>query len=168
MKRKLVIPIIVWIVLLLQGGAIHAQSRQSLEARLLFTFINHVEWQVEKPSVNIGVLGNSRILTEINTYIKKNNLPHRVGKIDYVEEASKYDLVVVPAGLGLDINALLEVVGTQNILTVAEEKKIANKEIDICFVDEEGKLRFVVNQTNANKKGLIMGDKLLDYASEIH
>ena len=62
----------------------------------------------------------------------------------------------------------LDVVGTQNILTVAEEKKIANKDIDICFVDEEGKLRFVVNETNAKKKGLVMGEKLLDYASEIH
>lgn len=167
MKHKLTLTI--WILTLVMSiTRVNAQTRQALEAKLLFTFINNVEWQEEKPSVNIGVLGNSRILTEISNHIKKNKLSHRVGKIDYVKEAEKYDLVVVPAGLGLDIDELLEVVGTKNILTVAEEKKIANKDIDICFVDEEGKLRFVVNETNAKKKGLVMGEKLLDYASEIH
>lgn len=167
MKNRLTLLLLTFTVVI-NIAAVNAQTRQSLEARLLFTFINNIEWQEAKPSVNIGVLGNSRILTEISNHIKKNKLPHRVGKIDYVKEAEKYDLVVVPAGLGLDIDELLEVVGTKNILTVAEEKKIANKDIDICFVDEEGKLRFVVNETNAKKKGLVMGEKLLDYASEIH
>lgn len=166
MKNKLTLMILVLIVVL-SKTTVNAQTRQALEARLLFTFINNIEWEQEKTSVNIGVLGNSRILTEISNHIKKNKLPHKVGKIDYVNEAVKYDMVVVPAGLGLDIDELLAVVGTNNILTVAEEKKIENKEIDICFVDEEGKLRFVVNETNAKKKGLIMGEKLLDYASEI-
>lgn len=156
------------IMLILTGASVKAQTRQSLETRLVFTFINNIEWQQSKSSVSIGVLGNSRILTEISNHIKRNKLPHRVSRINYVKEADNYDIVVIPAGLAIEVDELLAVIGTKNILTIAEEKKIANKDIDICFVNEEGKLRFVVNETNANKKGLKIGDKLLDYATEIY
>ncbi|MEO9850342.1 MAG: YfiR family protein [Reichenbachiella sp.] len=147
---------------------IKAQTRQSLETRLVFTFINNIEWQQSKSSISIGVLGNSRILTEISNHIKRSKLPHTVSRINYVKEAASYDIVVIPAGLALEVDELLAVIGTKNILTIAEEKKLANKDIDICFVDEEGKLRYVVNETNAKKKGLKIADKLLDYATEIY
>jgi len=147
---------------------LEGQSRQVLEAKLILKFIENVEWPSEKSSRHIGVLGNSRILTEIHNKIKENQLTHTVKRINYLEEASNFDMVIVPGGRGLDVQTLLKQVEGQPILLIAEEKKIANMNIDICFFEEEKKLRFVINETNAKTKGLKFSDNLLDYAAEIN
>ncbi|MFY0627560.1 MAG: YfiR family protein [Reichenbachiella sp.] len=151
---------------LLQFPNVFSQGLEKYEAKLIVTFINNIEWE-NSESISIGVLGNSKILTALSNHMKEKKLKHTVNKINFLEESTKYEMVVLPAGSPANIPDLLEIIGEKKILVLAEEKKLSNQELDICFVEEEGKLRFVINETNAKRKGIVMSNKLLDYASEI-
>lgn len=142
------------------------QPIERAEATLLCNFTKHIEWQSEP--VRIGVMGNSRVLTELSNLIKRKKLSIELGKIDYISEALNYDMVFIPKDQGVNVPPLVEKIGSSPILLVAENTDVGKEGVEICFIQEEGKLRFVINNTIAKSKGITIKNSLLDYATDIY
>ena len=155
-------------VLLFGIGHLMAQPIERAEATLVCNFVKHLSWPEGAKAISVGVLGNSRVLTELNNKIKREKLPLAVGKIDYMEEVLYFDIVVVPKDQHIDFKKLIATIDQSPILVVSENTDQCKLGAQICFLEEEGKLRFVINQTSSTKKGIIVGGTLLDYATDIY
>ena len=144
-----------------------AQELDKYRAVFILKFIENIQWPDQHSSISIGVLGNSRVLTELSNRINESGSKHRVSRIDYVEKAVEYDIVFVPDGVGIDIQTLVRRIGDKSVLLIAQSATKANQSADICFLHEEDKLRFILNQPTISNKGLVMNSKLQKFAASL-
>ena len=140
-----------------------AQGLEEYQSLLIHNFIKNINWTNPDKTINIGILGNSKILSKINEKISKDKLNVTVRKIGFISEVQKFDIVFVPKSQSRSIAAVANQIESSMVLLIAEDKSIA-KISDVCFYVESNKLKFIVNQGNTNKKGFTISTKLLQYA----
>lgn len=160
--------LIVGTFMVLMTGKVQSQELDKYRAVFILKFIENIQWPNDPSSISVGVLGNSRVLTELGNRISSSQLRHKVGRIDYLDKAVDFDIVFVPDGVGVDIETVVKAVGGRSILVVAQSASKENQSADICFLREDNKLKFVLNTPAISDKGLVVSSKLQKFAATMN
>lgn len=147
-------------VLILQS---YAQNIEKYEALMIINFVKYTEWASPESEVRIGILGNSRVLSELDSYIKKGGYNYSVAKVSYIDQVKNYHVVFIPRSQNKSIDEVLNRTAESKIMLISEDTSISSKVI-FSFFMEGNKLRYSFNQQLADAKGWEVGSKVLQFA----
>ncbi|HEY3930567.1 MAG TPA: YfiR family protein [Candidatus Koribacter sp.] len=164
-------------VLLLSPIVVVAQppatpTETQVEAAFLFKFGSFVTWPNPAPNNTfaICVLGRDPFGPALDSIVKGESLdgvPFSVRHIGEPSEASACRIVFVSSSEQERVRPLLTELAKLPVLTVADMPHFNDRGGMVQFVLENGRVRFEVNLTSAEKSGLTLSSQLLKVASAV-
>ena len=147
-----------------------AQSKEyQLKAAFLFNFAEFVKWPPDSfPSPTapfvIGILGDDPFGPALDETIRGeaiNNHRLTVVRAQRIEDLKDCQMIFVCQSEQDSVVEILSQLGSRPILTVSEVDSFARNGGDIDFYLSDGKVRFEINPTSAQRCGLKISSQLL-------
>jgi hypothetical protein len=142
-----------------------------LKTAILYSFASYTEWPVDTgPTIKLCMLGQDLFGGEIDA-LQGQTVGSR--KMSVQRVASRDSLVgcqmvyIAPAAVG-SLPKILESLGTQPVLTVADTPNAARQGVALNMMVGQAKISFEVNLKAARAAGFNFSSKLLRLAKEIH
>lgn len=167
-----------FVILLLSGQSLRAQSAASKEyqvkAAFLYNFFQFVEWppdafpQAQSPLV-IGIIGDDPFGSSLNEIVsgeKVNNRPLVIQHYHRPEEIKVCHILFVCQSESPEMKDLIAGLKNRNILTVSDIEGFTKAGGIIRFVTENNKIRFRINTEAARAANLEISSKLLRAAEK--
>jgi hypothetical protein len=164
---------LVWVLSLVHGSGLAAQSAPAPEYRLkavfLFNFAQFVEWpasafpEPDSPLV-IGVLGEDPFGAYLDETVRGetvNDHPLTVRRYRRVEEIGACHILFVSRAEQGHLGAILDSLKDRSVLTVSDADGFTRRGGMIRFVTEENRIRLRVNLEAARAANLTISSKLL-------
>lgn len=147
-------------------------TETQVEAAFLFKFGNFVTWPNPAPNNSFGicVLGRDPFGPTLESITKGeslNGVPYAVRHIGAASEAASCRIVFVSMSEQERLRPLLTELAKFPLLTVSDMPHFTDRGGMIQFVLENGRVRFEVNLTSAEKSGLTLSSQLLKVASAV-
>ena len=165
---------------LISGVTVAPASAQSLESRLrasfLYNFTLFVEWPAgafvsATDALVIAIVGRDPFEGNLERLLDGKKVAGHSIKVVSISLTDQKDLARVRAHLlfvarseGRSAGSLVEQIRTSPILTVSDIPEFAHLGGMIEFFEEEGTLRFEINQRSAEQAGLKLSSRLLSLA----
>jgi hypothetical protein len=168
--------VMLWLlVVMLPARAEPVSKEYQLKAAFIYNFTKFVEWPARSPATNanpiiIGVLGASPFGDELEKIVRGrsvNGRPLEVKHLDSVEQASGVDLLFVPRSQESRLAGRVPALNAAGVLTVGESPAFAAADGIITFTTEADKIRFEINNGEAESGGLRISSNLLKLAAEV-
>ena len=146
---------------------VYAQvSTYKVQAVFLYNFTKYINWPQSGTTMVIGVMGNSGVVTELNTTLKDKKTGDKAFEIKQLlttTEAAKCNIVYLPSGRSKELKDLISAVKGKGVLIVSEED-LAGQGAGISFLQVEEKLRFKINAKVLKEAGFQVSSALLGLA----
>jgi hypothetical protein len=153
------------------GVKIQAQSSiSSAQAVFVYNFTRLIEWPAEYKTGDfvITVFGTSDIFTELRTYTNAKLVGSQnisLQKANSVEEIGKCQIVFVSFARTKDLPAIIDKIGSNSTLIIAERRGAIDSGAAINFLVIEDKLRFELKTSNATRNKLKVHSNLENMAA---
>ncbi|MDA1335476.1 MAG: YfiR family protein [Bacteroidetes bacterium] len=168
------------VVLLCNSSTMSAQSLSSVDetdtraitkANFLFHFAASNEWpaQAKQGDFYIGIIGNSRLYEELVDKYAMKSIGSQPLKVVAFEDVASFDsdrfiqLIYCDAG-GESLRQLATQLIDQPILLVADSEDALEQGAFINFVVKNNRIRYEINQEEAKKRGVLIGNKIMSWA----
>jgi len=142
------------------------------KARFLFSFAEFVEWpahkftQPDSPLI-IGIVGADPFGGLLEEAVQDRTIRNHtvtVRHVENVQELRKCHMIFVARSESARVKSILDEVRGDNVLTVTEMDRFANRGGIINFVMVNNDVRFQINDAAAKHAGLKVSSKLLSIA----
>lgn len=148
------------------------KEEYTIKALFIYNFTKYIQWpEHDLPThFNIGVLGESAISEKLTAILKGKKIYNRniqINELKGVEEISGQQIVFVSKSSSSKIRQILEKVGSNNILIVAEDVNMAAKGSGINIIEREQRMKFEMNEAAIKKSGLKVSGQLYDLAIQV-
>lgn len=158
-------------VILMATLTIHSAwaQKEKYHSIFIYNFSKYVKWPDSQNSGNfvIGVLGNSAIIKDLKTMAsakKVNGRSIEVKQYNSVANIGDCDILYVSASSSNSIAQVTAATKGKSILIVTDKPGLAHKGAAINFVEVGGKIKFELNQQNAESRGLKVSGSLASLA----
>jgi hypothetical protein len=155
-----------------QPAAAAAPTEQQLKAVFLFNFTHFVTWPPgafatpAEPFV-IGILGNDDFAAQVEEAVRDERLdehPMQVRRFRKVEDIQDCRILFIDRARGSDLGRALALLAGRNTLTVSDLDGAAQRGATIELVNENNRIRLVINTEAARDAGLTVSSKMLRLA----
>jgi hypothetical protein len=169
---------LLWCLALASGAAIAEEavvSESQIKAAFLYNFPKFVEWPNgsladKSEPITIGVVGDAELAVDLEAIVagrKVNGRAIVVRDVEPADEVAALQMLFVSAAEEESLGALAESAAQVAILTVGESPAFASAGGIITFVQQNGKLRFEINMTSAERAQLRVSAELQKLAVSI-
>lgn len=178
MKKSKIINVLIRVylsaaILLLQPHSIFSQSLQEYEvkAAFLYQFTKFIEWPATRASdsLTVCIFGNDPFGETLDELEAENGTAARI-QIRRIEKLSDIDachlLFISHTNQDKAFEIVREAEG-KNVVTVSEIGGFIQRGGMINFVRQGNKIRFEINQKQAQKEGINISSKLLSLALKV-
>lgn len=163
MKRTLLIII----SLILYGTSAVAQNPESkIQALFILKFVENISWPQDRKDIVIGVVGKSETLAELEGRLKIKNPNGIVIKKISASEASTCDVVYIPSSEDRAITTISASINDRSVLIITESD-FSRKGSGISFIEEAGRMNFIVNKDAIEAKGMKVSNSLLTLGKKV-
>jgi hypothetical protein len=138
------------------------------QSLFIYKFTKYITWPpaLSRDDFVIGVYGNSPISEELQVMasLKKAGEGQRIviKRINSVDEIENLHILYVASSKSRELRSILDKIGKKPTLVVAERDGLAKKGASINFlIMENNTLKFEVNRTELQSRGLSISDELL-------
>jgi hypothetical protein len=138
-----------------------------LKAAFISRFTDYIDWPNESSSFNIGILGESEIISPLNEIAKGKKIKSKnivIKLYNDLNDVSDCQVLFVSHNYTGSLESVVSKIGTRPILIITEQKGACEKGADINFIIEEDKLRFEINLKAAYGVGFKVSSQLLQHA----
>ncbi|HEV7746112.1 MAG TPA: YfiR family protein [Pyrinomonadaceae bacterium] len=172
-----------WVVAfaLFSSSGLHLSAQQvskeyQIKAAFLYNFSQFVEWpagsfaNAQAPLI-IGVIGDDPFGSYLDDLVKGekvNNHPLAVQRFHRVDEIKNCHVLFVSRSEAKQIEQILSILRSRNILTVGDFEDFAQRGGMIRFITENNKIRFRINVGVARAAKLTISSKLLRAAEIVN
>lgn len=162
------------LVALVSQGQLNGQTLQvdRLKANYLVNFADFVLWNGNEKTelITIAILENDELEFELEKISKQPhaNREFNVVSLDGLNENTLEQVDIIFAGAGREKiwKTLKERCNGKNILLVGDDRDFLDDGGAIQFTFRKNRLRFYVDQENANTMGIQLSSKLIELAAE--
>lgn len=154
------------LVFLTGASPLSPQDLEDYESRLIVSLVKNIDWQNDGAAINVGILGNSKVLPKLTKLVSEQKLPMQVRKIGFIDEVDKCNLVFVSKSQSANLAAVIQKIDDKQVLVITEDPSQA-EDTEVSFFVENNKLRFTINRGKAEKKGFKISSTLMKYAKLI-
>ncbi len=153
--------------LILYGSVAVAQTQESkIQALFILKFIENVSWPEDRKDIVIGVVGKSETLAELESRLKLKNPNGIVIKKITPSEANTCDAVYVPSSEDKVIGTITASINDKSVLIITESD-FSRKGSGISFIEEAGRMNFIVNKNAIEAKGMRVSNSLLTLGKKV-
>lgn len=143
-------------------------SASEVEAAYLYNFAKYVRWPPHKPAeFDICILGTDpfgNALDQIAHGEKIDGESLVIRRLHLPSEALGCRILFLGSSESKRLEQDMSQLGTHPILTVSDIDNFARQGGTIQFVDDNGRVRFIINRGGAEKCGLALSSELLKVA----
>ncbi len=144
-------------------------QKEKYHSMFIYNISKYVKWPEARNSGKflIGVLGTSTIQKELKSMAvtrKVNGMSIEIKQFNVVSEISDCHILYVSASESELLDQVLLKIGSKPVLIITDKPGLAKKGAAINFVEVEGKVKFELNQKNAESKGLKVASSLTSLA----
>jgi len=144
-------------------------QKEKFHSIFLYNFSKYVKWPEGKTAGKfvIGVYGSSPIekdLMAMASSKKVNGMSIEVKKFNSTSGIDECHIIYVSSSSSNKIDEIIASTQEQPVLIVTDKPGLANKGAAINFVDQGGKIKFELNQHNAEARGLKVAGSLVSLA----
>ncbi|MBN1596669.1 MAG: YfiR family protein [Bacteroidales bacterium] len=157
-------------IILLMGVSVRStENISSAQAMFIYNFLRHVKWPEGSTGSTfvIGIYGSSETHSQLLTYTTNRRVgtkPIEVKKISSVDEAVECQLVFVSANQSSKIPSFNSKIGNKPCLIISETEGSTEIGATIEFLVIDSRLKFRINEAQAQKQRLVISRALLDMA----
>lgn len=144
----------------------YAQDLSKYHALFIGKFIDYIEWPDGKTNLTIGVVGDSNVYEELQASLGQRGKAN-IKKVTGASDAIDCQVIFIPASQSKLFDAINSATSGKGILLVTESEQFARKGASISFYLEEGKLRFMLNESAAKERDLKVSSGLVSLAKVI-
>jgi len=131
----------------------------------LYNFMKYIEWPDKSGDFIIGVVGDSKVTTELMLLAEKKKVGGRninVKTILNAEDALLCNMIYVPSAKSNLLKPIMEKIKDKPILVVGEREGLARKGAGISFVvDDDDVLKFDINKSVLDSHSLKIANLLI-------
>lgn len=146
-------------------------DRTSVEAAFLYNFALFTDWPaLPDPEFNLCVLGDDGMLEALGA-VKTRQLkdkPILVRKIDSSKQWQGCQVLFVGNAEHRAIKDLHELSGAAPMLLVAEEGAFDVQNATIVLGEQQGRISFRINRSEAARRSMTFSSKLLKLATQVY
>jgi cellulose biosynthesis protein BcsQ len=146
---------------------VEAQDLSKFQALFMTKFIDYVNWPKGNDNLVIGVVGNSKVLNELQTLLQSKGKNATLKKLNSAAEASSCDMIFIPADQAKMFETINSTTAGKNVLIISETEVLAAQGSVITFYTDSGKLRFIINKAAASARNLQISGSLMSMAKVI-
>lgn len=166
---KKVSVVLIGIILMMTSTQSAWAQKEKYHSMFIYNFSKYVKWPDAQNSGKfvIGVLGNSAIQKDLKAMAatkQVNGMAIEVKQFSSAEEAGNCHILYVSASESAKLNQVLSYMESKAVLVVTNNPGLAEKGASINFVEVEGKIKFELNQKNAEAQGLKVAGSLASLA----
>lgn len=158
---------IVFIFLSIQTANAQKEKYHSI---FIYNFSKYIKWpenQITEKFV-IGVFGDSPIIKDLSNMAaaKKevNGMPFEIQQYYTTAEIGDCQILYVPRGKSAELPNIISILQHKSVLVITDKSGMTKEGSVINFVNIDGKIRFELNQSNAELRGLKVAASLLSLA----
>ena len=140
--------------LLLMGSSAMAQNQESkIQALFILKFVENVSWPDDHKNIVLGVVGKSEVFNELENRLKVKNPNGLILKNISAGEVSGCDAVFIARGENGEVSAISENTKSKSVLVITESDN-SKKGSCISFIEEGGRLNFIINKKAIDARNL--------------
>lgn len=144
-------------------------QKEKFHSLFIYNFSKYIKWPDDQQTDKfvIGVLGSSemvKILEATAASKKVNGASIVVKQFKSPEEIKDCQILYVAQGESSRINEVVSSTANRSILIVTDKPGLAKKGGVINFIEQEGKIKFELNQQDAESRGLKVSSSLASLA----
>jgi hypothetical protein len=138
-----------------------AQGQESkIQALFIMKFVDNIIWPQDRKNIVIGIYGKSEVFTEIDTKLKSKNPNGIIVKMITLQEATSCDVIFVAKHVTGNLPAINLAINGKSILTITDAD-LSKKGSAISFIEDDGRLSFIINKGIIDYLGLKISNSLL-------
>jgi len=166
-KSRLVLLAVAFTILFTQSAWAQKEKYQSI---FIYNFGKYVKWPDSKMSGEfvIGVLGKSPLTQSLTSMATGNRqaqgLKISVKEFSSLDDIEQCHILFVADQYHNQIQSVASKTSNHATLLVTDGAGMAKKGSVINFVEQEGKIKFELNQANAESRGLKVSSSLVNLA----
>ena len=143
----------------------YTQNIEKYQSIMILNFFNYIELPTYDPKIYIGVIGNSKVLTELDHLISERHVDkYCVKRVKSFEEIKKYHVIFLPASQNHIFDKLLKLSEGTSLLIITENEECVKKGAGIGFYQEGNKLKFAINKGALKNRNIKVLNKLITLA----
>lgn len=155
-----------FLLLTLFCSPIFAQQQSRIQAIFVLKFVENVSWPNANQKLILGVVGNNEVHAEIENRLKvKNPLGIEVKSIS-ASDAALCDVIYVPSTEDGAMGSITSLTKDKSILLITESD-FSRKGSCISFIEEAGRMHFIINKNTIDGKGLKISTALLTLGKQV-
>ena len=148
--------------LMLLANPANAQESK-VKSIFIMKFVENVAWPDKKEAFVIGIVGGAEIKSELESRLAVKNPLNLVVKDVTSENAGTCDVVFVASDKDSQFSKVKEATNAKKVLLITESD-LASKGAGISFFTENNKMRFAINKSSIESRGLKISSTLLNLA----
>lgn len=164
----------IFVFVFLNSLSVKAQERSIHEvyAAMVFNFIKYVQWPDEgtQGEFVVGVIGDDDVYNTLKQWYDgkpKGAKKYVIKRLTAADEAYGCQVVFMGRSKSRDFDALKSSVKGRSVLTITEGNGLGERGSCINFKQQNGKLRFELNQTVVTNANLKVAGQLSSMAIQI-
>ena len=157
------------LVILFAMGILSSSAQtadQKVRALFIFKFVDNVSWPGEKKALVIGVINNDAIYKEIESRLQQKNPGGIVVRKITPDQVASCDVVYLPASESKLIAQVSSNCHGKEVLIISESD-LSRKGSGISFIEEGGRLHFLINRNSLESRGLKVSNTLLSLGRQV-
>jgi len=144
-------------------------QKEKFHSIFIYNFSKYVKWPDDQSSGKfvIGVFGSSSIMKDLEAMAsnkKVNGVSIEVKQFNSTTGIGECNILYVSASESEKIAEVIRATSSKPVLLVTDKPGLAKKGAAINFVEKEGKVKFELNQQNAESRGLKVSGSLTSLA----
>ena len=152
-------------------SSISFAQKEKYQSLFIYNFTKYIKWpeSYNGEKFVIGVIGNSEILAALNEMAaskKKTGTGEviEVKKYSSVDNIDNCNILFVSNDAVDNLGKIVDQTSSKPILIITESPGMATKGSIINFVDQNGKIKFELNEAKATTRGLVVSGSLTSLA----
>jgi hypothetical protein len=144
-------------------------QKEKFHSIFIYNFSKYVKWPDDQKSGKfvIGVFGSSSIKNDLEAMAstkKVNGMSIEVVQFNSTSGIAECNILYVASSESGKMEEIIEATGNKPVLLVTDKPGLAKKGAAINFIEQEGKVKFELNQQNAESRGLKVSGSLSSLA----
>lgn len=136
-----------------------------VRALFIFKFIDNVSWPQDRKALVIGIINSDKVFSELEARLQQKNPHGMIIKKVTAAQVSACDVVYLPASESRSISQINMNSQGKDVLIITDTD-LSGKGSGISFVEEDGRLHFVVNRNALESRGLKISSTLLSLGKQ--
>ena len=145
-------------------------QKAKYQSIFIYNFSRYIKWpdHMNTGDFVIGVLGDKELYTHLSNMSankrQTQGMALKVVNYNSIAEVEKCHILVVASRFSSQISGISSNANLSNSAIVTNGEGLAKKGSTINFIEKDGKIKFELNQDDANKRGLKVSSSLLSLA----